>query len=120
MIFQEEQSCENTVRYVLKLEDSTKEKFALWKSLGDKLHQVAADNGTEVTDVVYDDDKQTKTATTCYGDLDQHTNAILKVGQYAVTQGLISKIISRRVVECTSSKLIKTHKEKYSKKGLKD
>ena len=89
---------------VLKLKNFTTEKFQLWKDLEVKIKTVLGKYGVELENIVYDEEKHTKSFTILYDTTENVNKALMSSVQFVVENGIELEIISSKDCQDDSDK----------------
>ena len=97
---------------VLKLKEPTPEKFNLWKSLEVQIKSVLGKYGVELENIVYEEEKHTKSFTILYDTTENVNKALMSSVQFVVENGIEIEIISSKDCQDDSEKssLLKAEK----------
>ena len=81
---------------VLRLKNFTPEKFQLWKDLEGQIKAILGKYEVELENIVYDDEKHTKSFTILYDTTENVNKALMTSVQFVVENGIELEIVSSK------------------------
>jgi len=90
---------------VLRLKNPSPEKFQLWKDLEGEIKTVLGKYGVELENIVYDEEKHTKSFTVLYDTSEKVNKALVSSTRLVVEKGIEVEIVSSRDIPNGSEKM---------------
>ena len=81
---------------VIRLKNFTPEKYQLWKDLEGQIKAILGKYEVELENIVYDDEKHTKSFTILYDTTENVNKALMTSVQFVVENGIELEIVSSR------------------------
>ena len=90
---------------VLRLKNPSPEKFQFWKDLEGEIKSVLGKYGVELENIVYDEEKHTKSFTVLYDTSEKVNKALVSSTRLVVEKGIEVEIVSSRDIPNGSEKM---------------
>ncbi len=81
---------------VLKLKNFTLEKFQLWKDMEGQIKETLGKYGVQLDNIVYDEEKNTKSFTVIYETTENLNRALISSSQFVANKGIEIEIVSSK------------------------
>ena len=81
---------------VLKLKNFTLERFRLWKDLERQIKETLGKYGVQLDNIVYDEEKHTKSFTVLYETTENLNRALMSSSQFVANKGIEIEIVSSK------------------------